>query len=94
MKSAYRELYNEWVPSQTKQCTAAGSVKPPDKFPCLELLFKKGLGEKMTKEVVVTSFKACVISRKLHRLKRLVAMLLCNMKTLADEPVKSVTVNL
>ena len=61
-KTAYRELYNEWMASGRKQYTAAGNVKPPDKLLCLEWV--KRAWKRVTEEVVVTSFKACGISNK------------------------------
>ena len=61
-KTAYRELYNEWMALGRKQYKAAGNVKPPDKLLCLEWV--KRAWERVTQELVVTSFKACGISNK------------------------------
>ena len=59
-KTAYRELYNEWMASGRKHYTSAGNVKPPDKLLCLEWVKKSW--ERVTEEVVAASFKACSIS--------------------------------
>ena len=59
-KTAYQELYNEWMASGRKHYTSVGNVKPPDKLLCLEWV-KKSWG-RVTEEVVAASFKAYGIS--------------------------------
>ncbi len=35
-KTAYRELYNEWMATGQKSFTAAGNTKAPDKLLCIQ----------------------------------------------------------
>ena len=59
-KTAYKDLYNEWIPSDEKSLTADGNDRAPDKLLCL-----KGGGKKawnmVTLNVFFHSFKPCGI---------------------------------
>ena len=59
-KSAYRELYNQWMASGEQSFTPAGNMRAPDKLICLRWVVKAW--EAVTTEVIVKSFKACGIS--------------------------------
>ena len=59
-KSAYRELYNDWIASGEKSYTPAENMRAPDKLLCLEWV--KIAWSKVTTEVIKKSFKACGIS--------------------------------
>ena len=59
-KAAYRELYNEWIANGEKSYTAAGNVRAPDKLLCLRWV--KKAWEKVSREVIVKSFRVCGIS--------------------------------
>ena len=59
-KSAYRELYNNWMASGEKSYTPAGNVRAPDKLLCVEWVKKAWC--KVTSEVIMNSFKACGIA--------------------------------
>ena len=59
-KSAYRELYNQWMASGKQSLTPAGNVRPPDKLTCLKWVVKAW--EAVSTEVIVSSFHASGIS--------------------------------
>ena len=59
-KTAYRELYNQWMISGEHSFTPAGNMRAPDKLTCLQWVVKAW--EAVSTEVVVNSFKICDIS--------------------------------
>jgi hypothetical protein len=59
-KSAYRELYNQWMVSGEHSFTSAGNMRAPTKMTCLEWVVKAW--EAVTTEVIINSFKVCGIS--------------------------------
>ena len=59
-KTAYRELYNEWMATGDKSYTPAGNMRAPEKKLCLEWV--NVAWRKVTTDVVIKSFKACGIS--------------------------------
>ncbi len=59
-KSAYRDLYNEWMSSGEKSFTSSGNLRAPDKVTCVEWV--KKAWSTVTTDVIVNSFKACGIS--------------------------------
>ena len=59
-KTAYRELYNEWMATGEKSFTPAGNMRPAEKALCLEWV--KIAWSKVTTDVVIKSFTACGIS--------------------------------
>ena len=59
-KSAYRDLYNEWMSSGEKSFTNSGNMKAPDKVTCVEWV--KKAWSTVTADVIIKSFKACGIS--------------------------------
>uniref|UniRef100_A0A1X7UB27 DDE-1 domain-containing protein n=1 Tax=Amphimedon queenslandica TaxID=400682 RepID=A0A1X7UB27_AMPQE len=59
-KSAYRQLYNQWMVSGEHSFTPAGNMRAPDKLTCLKWVVQSW--ESVTTDVIVKSFKACGIS--------------------------------
>lgn len=59
-KEAYKELYSQWMVSGEKSYTPAGNVRAPSKLLCLRWV--KEAWSKVSKEVIVKSFRVCGIS--------------------------------
>ena len=59
-KTAYRDLYNEWMSSAEKSFTGSGNLKAPDKITCVQWVKKSW--STVSTDVIVESSKACGIT--------------------------------
>ena len=59
-KTAYRDLYNEWMSSAEKSFTGSGNLKAPDKITCVQWV--KKAWSTVSTDVIVKSSKACSIT--------------------------------
>ena len=60
VKTAYRDLYNEWMSSGEKSFTGSGYLKAPDKITCVQWV--KKAWSTVSTDVIVKYFKACGIT--------------------------------
>ena len=59
-KTAYRDLYNEWMSSAEKSFTGSGNLKSPDGITCVQWV--KKAWSTVSTDVIVKSSKACGIT--------------------------------